>query len=612
MPLTKKGKRILASMRETYGDDAEKVFYASANSGKIKGVHKVKDADGHEWTRAAHLSDNDTLLDAVTKHRDGYLTCEARVARTGTQRYRGYELGMPDKEHVTLYRPPEEVFARDSMRSMANKPVTLTHPKQMVDSKNWGKVAKGFSGSEVVRDGEYVRVPLMLTDAAAIEAFERGHSRELSVGYTTDIDWTAGTTPDGKPYDGVQRAIRGNHHALVPVARGGDQLRFGDAGEESQGAGLSKCPNCGAALTGSPMSCPQCGYDLKPTAHVGDYSDDQPRGDDGKWTSGSGGGEETPEEKNRRQNPSGSQISASEYDDNEQNWPDIDTRTGPDPERPGKTRSYQLTRPKPNAKLAPGQEKNFRMDSAVKAEDAASRGIAGEEGVMPIIKQFDGIPISFHDEASAALMEREFRNLQTKLADAGSDNFGGKKAKPFGKDSDDDSDDTEAKRKKVTAEDALKKDIETRDGEIAVLRKQLKDAQTTDAQIEARAAERITLLADAAPFLPKDFNAAGKSLAEIRRIAVGMTFTDAEMKDWTDDQVIGAFRTMGKVGKAAPAKGGAAALADGMTRNMRENAGYLGSSSAITDGEKAAETEYQNYVKRISDGYKKPFEVVRN
>ena len=232
---------------------------------------------------------------------------------------------------------------------------------------------------------------------------------------------------------------------------------------------------------------------------------------------------------------------------------------------------------------------------------------------MPVIKQFDGIPISFHDEASAALMEREFRNMQTKLADAGSDNFGGKKAKPFGKDSDDDDDSTEAKRKKVTAEDALKKDIETRDGEIAVLRKQLKDAETTDAQIEQRAAERITLLADAAPFLPKDFSAAGKTLAEIRRIAVGTTFTDAEMKDWTDDQVIGAFRTMGKVGKASTVKGGAGVLADGMTAAMRGTAGYLGPSQAtIADGEKAAETEYQNYVKRISDGYKKPFEVVRN
>ena len=41
MPLTKKGRKILASMRKTYGSKkkAESVFYASINAGKIKGAH---------------------------------------------------------------------------------------------------------------------------------------------------------------------------------------------------------------------------------------------------------------------------------------------------------------------------------------------------------------------------------------------------------------------------------------------------------------------------------------------------------------------------------------------------------------------------------------------
>jgi hypothetical protein len=44
MPLTKKGKKIMASMKKTYGSKrkAEEVFYASANAKKIKGVHKGK------------------------------------------------------------------------------------------------------------------------------------------------------------------------------------------------------------------------------------------------------------------------------------------------------------------------------------------------------------------------------------------------------------------------------------------------------------------------------------------------------------------------------------------------------------------------------------------
>ena len=40
MPLTKKGKKIMANMRKEYGEKkAKEVFYASANAGKIKGVH---------------------------------------------------------------------------------------------------------------------------------------------------------------------------------------------------------------------------------------------------------------------------------------------------------------------------------------------------------------------------------------------------------------------------------------------------------------------------------------------------------------------------------------------------------------------------------------------
>lgn len=41
MPLTKKGVKIKKAMKKTYGKKkAKKVFYASANAGKIKGVHR--------------------------------------------------------------------------------------------------------------------------------------------------------------------------------------------------------------------------------------------------------------------------------------------------------------------------------------------------------------------------------------------------------------------------------------------------------------------------------------------------------------------------------------------------------------------------------------------
>lgn len=43
MPLTKKGTKIMGAMKKEYGKDkAKQVFYASANKGTIKGVHKSK------------------------------------------------------------------------------------------------------------------------------------------------------------------------------------------------------------------------------------------------------------------------------------------------------------------------------------------------------------------------------------------------------------------------------------------------------------------------------------------------------------------------------------------------------------------------------------------
>lgn len=40
MPLTKKGKKIKRAMQKKYGKKkGERVFYASANKGRIKGIH---------------------------------------------------------------------------------------------------------------------------------------------------------------------------------------------------------------------------------------------------------------------------------------------------------------------------------------------------------------------------------------------------------------------------------------------------------------------------------------------------------------------------------------------------------------------------------------------
>lgn len=173
----------------------------------------------------------DTIaLDAskVRRTRYGYLVADVLAGRTGIQNYLGPEIGKPDMGAVRVYRPPEEVFNKDeAMRSFTSLPITLDHPPELVTSHNWKQFARGYTGEEVARDGEFVRVPLIIQDQGAIDAVERGQ-RELSFGYTCDLDFTAGKTPDGQDYDAIQKNLRGNHLAIVSTGRAGSHCRIGD------------------------------------------------------------------------------------------------------------------------------------------------------------------------------------------------------------------------------------------------------------------------------------------------------------------------------------------------------------------------------------------------
>lgn len=176
----------------------------------------------------------DTLtLDAPRRTRDGYLATSVKAARTGIQEYAGREVdpenkhGMRDRAVVRIFRPEEEVFHKDALASFAHRPVTINHPSEAVTADNWRKYSVGMTGDEIARDGETVRVPMVVMDAAAIRAIEGG-KREISQGYSCDLVWGDGVTPTGLQYDAKQTNIRGNHTAIVDMARGGHELRIGD------------------------------------------------------------------------------------------------------------------------------------------------------------------------------------------------------------------------------------------------------------------------------------------------------------------------------------------------------------------------------------------------
>lgn len=179
------------------------------------------------------------LQDSVTasnvrRTADGYLVAEARVARTGIQDYLGTEVdpdnehGLRDKPIVRVYRPESSVFHQDAMQSYAYRPMTNGHPGgEGVNSRNWKDLAIGQTGGDVVRDGQFVKVPLVLMDAKAIEDYEAG-KRELSMGYGAEVVFKDGVTDDGEHYDCYLGPMKMNHLSLEHRARGGADLRIGD------------------------------------------------------------------------------------------------------------------------------------------------------------------------------------------------------------------------------------------------------------------------------------------------------------------------------------------------------------------------------------------------
>lgn len=158
---------------------------------------------------------------------EGYLIAPGVLARTGVQTYRARELGLDggDKE-IRLYRPPEEVFADDSVTSFEGKPITMNHPPTDVVADNWRKYAVGDVRDVKQADG-HMTATLIIRDKAAVRAVLDGKSA-LSNGYSFDFDPTPGQAPDGSAYDAVQRRVRGNHTAIVDMARGGPACRIAD------------------------------------------------------------------------------------------------------------------------------------------------------------------------------------------------------------------------------------------------------------------------------------------------------------------------------------------------------------------------------------------------
>lgn len=159
---------------------------------------------------------------------EGFMLVDAYITRPGVFEYVDAD-GTSRKE----LRPREEVYATESLASVARKPTTLNHPTDTdglpvrVMADNAKTYSTGLASDSVWRDeaADMVRTTLTILDADHIRAIQAG-MHEQSCGYTCEIDETSGEDEEFGPYDVIQRLIRYNHIATVMRGRAGRQVRL--------------------------------------------------------------------------------------------------------------------------------------------------------------------------------------------------------------------------------------------------------------------------------------------------------------------------------------------------------------------------------------------------
>jgi hypothetical protein len=147
----------------------------------------------------------------------GYLKADAFATRSGIFLYR-----KPDGSVQRELRPAAEVFHPDSLQSLAEVPVTNDHPQMPLNVENTKLLAVGYTGSEIAKLGDFVKCGITIYDKATIEGVMQGSKKELSGGYTCDIEMTPGMYK-GMQYDAIQTNIRYNHLAVVKDGRAGHE-----------------------------------------------------------------------------------------------------------------------------------------------------------------------------------------------------------------------------------------------------------------------------------------------------------------------------------------------------------------------------------------------------
>lgn len=162
-----------------------------------------------------------------TQTPQGFYRFDAALSRAGVAKYNW------GGEVVRVLRPPDEVFALDSMQSLWGAVVTDKHPPReeaFITPANVKKWGKGYCTDSVRRDGNRIRGSVVVQDGELVALINSGERKEISPGYLVDhYDYTPGKwngkeygpdVLDGEEYDCIQRGITYNSIGIGPSGWG--------------------------------------------------------------------------------------------------------------------------------------------------------------------------------------------------------------------------------------------------------------------------------------------------------------------------------------------------------------------------------------------------------
>ncbi|MCK9136671.1 DUF2213 domain-containing protein [Haemophilus influenzae] len=156
----------------------------------------------------------------ITK--DGFLVVPAITPKVGVFDYLATELGLKEDGIKKVARTEKSLFSDETIKSFENATLTVGHPKDGVNAKNWKQLSVGVVRN-VKRVGDELTAEAWIYDEQAIKTVQEHGVEQLSCGYDCDIK--PSTVQDA---DFEMSPMIGNHVAIVAKGRCGGSVKLAD------------------------------------------------------------------------------------------------------------------------------------------------------------------------------------------------------------------------------------------------------------------------------------------------------------------------------------------------------------------------------------------------